>query len=218
MIDSSKTQARIVPWLYATLLPLQRLVMNLYFRQIRIEGREYLPEAGAFVLAPKHYSRWDPLVLALLSREPFYFMAKADQCEGFQGWFSQRLGAFPVDLERPAISSLKTAIALLASGQKLVLFPEGGIVRDELLRSLQPGLARLVLQAESLCGQMIPIIPIAIRYQPDAINGAIVRLQICPPLHSSDYRQSTDKRTAAALTLVLENVLRETLQQLQQEQ
>ncbi|MBD2576882.1 lysophospholipid acyltransferase family protein [Oscillatoria sp. FACHB-1406] len=217
MSDSPKVQARVVPWLYGMLLPIHRFLLGFYFQQIRVEGREYLPETGAFVLAPKHYSRWDPLVLALLSREPFYFMAKADQCEGFQGWFSQRLGAFPVDLERPAISSLKTAIALLASGQKLVLFPEGGIVRDELLRSLQPGLARLVLQAESLCNQTIPIVPIAIRYEPDAIKGAIVCLQICPPLHSGDYRQSTDKRTAAALTLALENVLREKLHQLQQQ-
>uniref|UniRef100_A0ACD5GP18 Lysophospholipid acyltransferase family protein n=1 Tax=Desertifilum tharense IPPAS B-1220 TaxID=1781255 RepID=A0ACD5GP18_9CYAN len=86
---------------------------------------ENLPDTGPVVLAPKHYSRWDPLAIALLSIEPLYFMTNANQFSGVQGWFIQRLGAFPVELNRPSLSSLRCAVELLQQGKKLVLFPEG---------------------------------------------------------------------------------------------
>jgi 1-acyl-sn-glycerol-3-phosphate acyltransferase len=200
---------RVEPWLYWFLFPLHRLLLTLYFRRIVIEGREYLPEFGPMVLAPKHYSRWDPVVLGLLSREPLYFMTNANQFAGVQGWFIERLGSFPVDLEHPAVSSLKTAIALLQAGKKLVIFPEGGIVRDRPVRSLRSGLARLVLQAESLSRDRLtlPIIPIALRYDPSASWGATIFIHISPPLYSQTYRQKTDKQTALVLTQVLEDAL-----------
>ena len=99
--------------------------LKLYFGDIVIRGLEHLPESGSVVLAPKHFSRWDPVVLASLSNEPLRFMTNANQFEGFQGWLIQRLGAFPIDLNHPKVSSFRCAIELLQAGKKLVIFPEG---------------------------------------------------------------------------------------------
>jgi 1-acyl-sn-glycerol-3-phosphate acyltransferase len=104
--------ASVTPWLYWSIFPVHRAFLKLYFGQIVIKGLEYLPESGSVVLAPKHFSRWDPLVLALLSTEPLQFMTNANQFEGFQGWLIQRLGAFPVDLNHPKVSSFCCAIEL----------------------------------------------------------------------------------------------------------
>lgn len=201
MSRDSLEQVSVVPWLYWTLLPFHRLLVSLYFRQIVIHGFEHLPINGPTVLAPKHFSRWDPVVLELLSVEPLWFMTNANQFEGVQGWFIRRLGAFPVDLNRPKVSSFRTAIALLQSGKKLVLFPEGGIVRDQPVRPLKTGLARLVLQAEAALGEgSIPIVPISIRYQPGAQFRAAVSIHIAPPLYSANFHQADEKQTAQLLT------------------
>jgi len=42
----------------------------------------------------------------------------------------QRLGAFPIDVNHPKIASFRYAIERLQARKKLMLFPEGGIVRD----------------------------------------------------------------------------------------
>ena len=205
----SPQAAVVTPWLYWTLFPVHRVFLNLYFGQIVIKGLEYLPESGPVVLAPKHFSRWDPLVLALLSTEPLRFMTNANQFEGVQGWMIQRLGAFPINLNHPTVSSFRCAIELLQAGKKLVMFPEGGIVRDQPLRSLKTGLARLVLQAEATAPEelAIPIIAIALRYDPGAYQGARVFIHISPPLYAQEYRQENDKQTAVALTQALQTSL-----------
>ncbi|MEC4991866.1 MAG: lysophospholipid acyltransferase family protein, partial [Oscillatoria sp. PMC 1068.18] len=156
-----------------------------------------------------------PVVISLLSKEPLRFMTNANQFEGFQGWLIKRLGAFPINLEHPQISSFRTAIALLHEGKKLVMFPEGGIVRDRVLRSLKPGLARLVLQAEASYSEEnlnIPIIPIAIKYEPDAVRGAKICIEISSPIYTHQHTQQKDKETAIALTSALETALMNSLE------
>lgn len=201
--------ASVTPWLYWTLFPVHRIFLSLYFGQIIFQGYENLPESGPVVLAPKHFSRWDPVVISLLSTEPLRFMTNANQFEGFQGWLIQRLGAFPVDLNHPTLSTMRCAIELLQAGKKMVMFPEGGIVRDQPLRPLKTGLARLVLQAEAKIpeGLKIPIVPIAIRYDPGANPCANILINISSPLYSHEYRQENDKQTAVALTQALQDAL-----------
>ncbi|HEY9670829.1 MAG TPA: lysophospholipid acyltransferase family protein [Waterburya sp.] len=208
----------VKPWLYWMLFPIHRIFLSLYFGQIIFKGYENLPEFGPVVLAPKHFSRWDPVVLSLLSPEPLRFMTNANQFAGFQGWLIQKLGAFPIDLNHPTISSLRCVIELLQAGKKLVIFPEGGIVRDQPLRPLKPGLARLVLQAEAKMpeGVAIPIVPIAVRYQPGANLCARIFINIGSPLYSQQYRQGNDKQTALALTQALQEALLKGLEQTEQ--
>ncbi|BAU11488.1 phospholipid/glycerol acyltransferase [Leptolyngbya sp. NIES-3755] len=195
--------ATVEPWLYWSLFPIHRAFLKLYFGSIDIQGREHLPEKGPLILASKHFSRWDPLVLSLLSKEPLRFMTNANQFEGIQGWMIERLGGFPVNLSRPSVSSLRSAIDLLHARRKLVIFPEGGIVRDQPLREFKTGLARLVLQAEASGKVQVPILPIALSYSPAATVRANISIHIAAPLHTSAYRQETDKQTAEVITKAL---------------
>ncbi|MBD2082741.1 1-acyl-sn-glycerol-3-phosphate acyltransferase [Leptolyngbya sp. FACHB-17] len=203
--------ATVEPWLYWSLYPIHRAVLKLYFGSIKIHGREYLPKQGPLILASKHSSRWDPLVLSLLSREPLRFMTNANQFEGIQGWLIERLGAFPVNLSRPSISSMRCAVDLLCAGCKLVIFPEGGIVRDRPLREFKTGLARLVLQAEASGRVQVPIVPIALSYSPTASPHANIIIRISAPLYTSAYCQENDKKTAELLTQALYSKILESL-------
>lgn len=205
----SLNQSYVAPWLYWSLVPILRAFLALYFGQIKIIGREHLPKQGAVVFASKHFSRWDPLVLDLLSTQPLRVMTNANQFTGLQGWIIRRLGAFPVELAHPQLSSLRHTIELLHAGKRLLIFPEGGIVRDQALRPLKPGLARLVLQAEATAPNplSIPIVPIALRYDPGAYPGASIFIHISSPLYTKAYQQENDKQTAQALTQALETTL-----------
>jgi len=200
-----QTTSRIVPWLYWGLWPLHRLLLRLYFANITIIGRERLPKDGAFVLAPKHYSRWDPVILPLVWPRPLRFMTNAIEFGGVQGWFIRRLGAFAINLNRPQASSLRHTLDILKAGQPLVLFPEGGIERERPLRPLKPGLARLVLQAD----RPVPIFPVGIAYKPQPQFRARVTLYIAPPLwvEPSSPCRTTLKRRAQELTQELEAAL-----------
>jgi 1-acyl-sn-glycerol-3-phosphate acyltransferase len=198
-------------WFYWSLFPAHQLLMRGYFRQILVQGRANLPSHGPIVLAPKHYSRWDPLVLYFAIQQPLFFMTDEQQFRGMQGWLMRQMGAFPVNRDKPDASSIRATMAVLAQSQRLVIFPEGGIVRDRPLRDLKPGLARLVLQAESATHQSIPIVPIALKYFPDAVLGAKVWVDIGVPLVSVDCRAVGEKAIARELTQTLESTLRDML-------
>ena len=199
--------------LYQTGRSILKTFFHFYFRNITILGQENLPTQGPCILAPKHFSRWDPLVLSQLSAEPLRYMTNANQFSGIQGWFIQRLGAFPVDLSQPRISNLRQALNLLHEHNKLVIFPEGGIVRDQPLRNLRPGLARLTLQAETTATEktIIPIIPIGIAYLPNVSLRASIIVHINTAIYSQNHQQATAKQTAQSLTKALQDSILESL-------
>jgi 1-acyl-sn-glycerol-3-phosphate acyltransferase len=191
------------------------MVLNIFFKKIIFQGLQHLPPQGPYVLAVKHFSRWDPLIVDLICQEPQRYMTNANQFSGIQGWLIQRLGAFAVDLSRPQLSSLRHTIQLLREGNRLVIFPEGGIVRDQILRPLKPGLARLVLQAENaLKRQAIPVIPVAIGYEPAPQWGATVRVDIGAPIARPAMAGVSEKEKAEQLTDILERTLRSQLENL----
>jgi 1-acyl-sn-glycerol-3-phosphate acyltransferase len=196
----------------------QRLVIPLYFGPIHITGQQHIPPTGPVILAPTHRARWDSIMLPLAAGRPatgrdLRFMVTADEVRGLQGWFIRRLGGFPVNVRRPTISSLRYGIDLLMQQAMLVIYPEGGIFRDDCIHRLKPGLARLAVQAEALKPQLdVQILPVDIYYgeayprwrcpvqvhigQPLAVKD-YVQQQVCPEsLKSSARALTTDLKTA----------------------
>jgi 1-acyl-sn-glycerol-3-phosphate acyltransferase len=214
-VTHSITTSHVSPLVYALVSNINRIVLNIFFKQIIFQGLQHLPPQGPYVLAVKHFSRWDPLIVALICRDAQRYMTNANQFSGVQGWLIHRLGAFAVDLSRPQLSSLRHTIQLLREGHRLVIFPEGGIVQDQILRPLKPGLARLVLQAENaLKGQTIPVFPVALGYQPAPRWGATVRVEIGAPIARPEMAGMSDKDKADHLTQILESALRSQLENL----
>jgi 1-acyl-sn-glycerol-3-phosphate acyltransferase len=216
-VTHSATQSRVSPLVYGCVASLNRIFLKRFFKEIHFQGLHHLPAQGPYVLAVKHFSRWDPLVVALITREPHRFMTNANQFSGVQGWLILRLGAFAIDLDRPQLSSLRHTIVLLRQGQRVVIFPEGGIVRDQILRPLKPGLARLVLQAENSpdLQHPIPILPVALHYEPTAQRGATVHVEIGAPLPRPTAAHLNEKERAEKLTEILETTLRSQIETLQ---
>jgi len=212
-------KSRVSPWLAMLAYPLGcGLVIPGYFGKIDISGQENLPKNGPVILAPTHRARWDALLVPYatgryVTGRHLRFMVSANEMKGIQGWFVRRLGGFPVNTKQPAIASLRFGVEALHDGEMMVIFPEGGIFRDNKLHPLKPGLARLALQAElSKPGLGAQIVPIFIDYgDPFPPLNCDVTIRIGSPLQVQQYckedcREVT-KHNARRLTTDLEAAL-----------
>jgi 1-acyl-sn-glycerol-3-phosphate acyltransferase len=202
----------ISPWLApVAMVATQDLVLPLWFRSIRVEGRELLPATGPVLLAPTHKARWDALLLPhaagrRVTGRDCRFMVTIDEMRGLQGWFLQRLGCFPVNQARPSLASLRYAVDLLAAGEQLVVFPEGRIRREQGPIRLHQGLARLALLAAGR-GVTVPVVPVGLAYthaSPRPCDRASVHFGAPMWIRGEgrDAAQEFTQELAAALTLL----------------
>jgi 1-acyl-sn-glycerol-3-phosphate acyltransferase len=141
-------------------------------------------------------------------------MVTSDEVRGLQGWFIHRLGGFSVNVKRPTISSLRHGIDLLLAAEMLVIYPEGNIFRDDQVRRLKPGLARIALQAAaSKPGLNVQILPVDLYYgQAYPSWGCPVQVHIGQPIPVTTYLQGQAnpeaiKTSAKALTRHLQTTL-----------
>lgn len=214
--------------------PLASIVVPLvsYFARIEITGRENLPRRGAYVLAPNHYSEFDPLIVAVavwrLGREP-RFMAKESLFRiPVLGAALRATGMIPVARSSSAMAAKETlrhSRELVEHGRGVIVYPEGTLTRDPDLWPMRgkSGAARLALAGD------IELIPMA-QWGTHEIMGRYekalkfwpprkrVRVLIGKPIDVSDLRllpnegaaiiAATD-RLMAAVTSLLEELREE---------
>jgi 1-acyl-sn-glycerol-3-phosphate acyltransferase len=208
--------SEISPWLTPLAYSLlSNLVLPIFFGRIQISGQERLPQSGAVILAPTHRSRWDPIILAyaagrLATGRDLRYMVLLEQTQGIQGWFVRRLGGFPIDRTRPTTASIRYSVELLQNQNVLVLFPEGHIIPDHKIDKIQPGVARIALQAVSDQSDLsVAIVPVSIYYQHPAPPpmGCKIWVNIGSPLNVREYQQDSIKKATRHLTTDLKEGL-----------
>ena len=155
----SEKNSPSVFWVLALLiLP----VINLAVR-FKVTDAEKFPRAGAFVMAPNHFSEIDPVLMGVLSwklgRAP-RFMAKASVFTiPVIGWLLRKSGQIPVLRGGSVRGSepVKAAERLVERGQMVVVYPEGSLTRDPGLWPMRgkTGAVRIALE------RGIPIVPVA---------------------------------------------------------
>ncbi|MBQ3593198.1 MAG: 1-acyl-sn-glycerol-3-phosphate acyltransferase [Clostridia bacterium] len=85
-----------------------------------------LPKDGPVVLAGKHISGVDPILLMQTYNRPVRFMAKAELFKiPVLNLLIKAFGAFPVHRGENDINALKQSIKILREGQVLGIMPEG---------------------------------------------------------------------------------------------
>ncbi len=170
---------------YRVIVTLGMLLAKFAWR-LKIEGEERVPTVGAFVLAPVHRSWVDFLVSAIVVPRRMRYMGKSSLWNSptlFQR-FIEMLGAFPVDRDAADRDAIKLAERLIASGQPVVMFPEGRRKTGAAVEDLFDGPAWVA------CRQRVPIVPVAIGGSEDAlplgakmIRFARIRVVIGEPIH-----------------------------------
>lgn len=154
-----------------------------WFAKIEIEGGEHLPEEGAYILAPNHYSEFDPLITAVatwrLGRAP-RFMAKESLFRvPLLGGLLRSLGMIPVARASTAAAAKQTisqAEELVESGRGVIVYPEGSLTRDPDMWPMRgkTGAVRLALLGN------LPVIPVA-TWGVQEIMPRYGKLRVFPP-------------------------------------
>jgi len=139
----------------STSLWLQRVIVGTDFI---VRGQEKLPP-GAALIAAKHQSAWDTIVLVALLRDPALVMKQELKRIPIYGWFAARVEMIfvrrqggPGALRRMARDAGQQA----ASGREVVIFPEGTRRAPGAPPDYKPG---VIMLYESLG---LPCFPIAL--------------------------------------------------------
>lgn len=178
-----------------------RAVLRLTFR-FRVEGLEHYP-SGPAVLVANHPSAMDPLVLAAAVPERLVFVAAGEFLAlRAVGWAMRTYGCIPVRRGEVDAAAVRGALAALAGGRKIAVFPEGRISPEP--AAGRRGAALLAARAG------VPVVPVAIagtvRIFPLGAwlprPGRVV-VRIGPPLPPPGAeRASQDAATAAAMAWI----------------
>jgi len=120
-----------------------------------VTGLAHVPAEGGVIVAANHGSFWDPPVLGVVLPRPLRFMTRSSFfAVPLFGALIRSLGAFPVRKGTADLSGLRAAEAALARGEALLVFPEGGRMKDGRLHPALPGLGLIEARTRA------PILPV----------------------------------------------------------
>jgi 1-acyl-sn-glycerol-3-phosphate acyltransferase len=147
---------RGVGWTY-TLARIVLTVPTILLWRVRAIGVENVPRHGPLVLAPNHFSQMDHFFAGVYLRRKIRFMAKS-QLFGppVLTYIYKHGGVFPVRRGHHDEEAFETVHELLAQGEMLLVYAEGGRSRSRQLGEPKPGIGRIALESG------VPIVPVAI--------------------------------------------------------
>jgi len=162
---------------------------------IEITGRSYLPERGPYIVTANHLSLIDPILVTLAVGAQVRYLAldelfgKARILDAMMDYF----GSIPISRVRPPLGAIKEGLAVLESGARLGVFPEGGRAMLWGERPIKRGAAWLAVATGA------PIVPCSITgtegmlsmVEP-AVRLPAVRLSFHPPLFPETYLERVD--------------------------
>jgi 1-acyl-sn-glycerol-3-phosphate acyltransferase len=141
-------------WAHGVLV-LLRVIVGLDYQ---IRGLDRIPRGGC-VIAMKHQSTWDTLILPVVLGDPACVLKRELLLLPLYGWYAARAGSIAIDRKAGA-GALRRMVAaarpIAAQGRPIVIFPEGTRVAPGARLPYQPGVAALY-QALAL-----PLVPAAV--------------------------------------------------------
>ncbi|MEA3020949.1 MAG: 1-acyl-sn-glycerol-3-phosphate acyltransferase [Actinomycetota bacterium] len=159
------------------------VVFSKVFWRLSVTGAEQIPRTGPFILAPVHRSNVDFAIVSAVTARRMRYLAKDSLWKFGLGRLWESLGAVAVargTADRPALRALESAIA---SGEPVVMFPEGTRQTGPEVQPLFDGVAYVASRTG------VPIIPVGIggseRAMPKGakmIHPVRIALVVGPPI------------------------------------
>jgi len=130
--------------------------------RFRIRGEDNIPAAGPAIIACNHVSFIDPVLLMAASPRPIRFLMDARIFRiPVLGFFFRLAKAIPISpkTEDPEAyeAAFRAADQVLAEGDLLGIFPEGGITDNGELKPFKGGIMRILER------RPVPVVPLALQ-------------------------------------------------------
>lgn len=141
-----------------------RLLFDIIAR-VDVNGLEYVPAQGNFVIATNHLGIVDaPLAFYALDRwDMFVLIGEKWEKNSFLKWLGKYFNFIYIDRFHPDIKAMRKVMTLMDEGKNLVIAPEGTRSRVGSLIEGKPGVSYLATRL----GQ--PIVPVAISGTEDKV-------------------------------------------------
>ncbi len=188
--------SRFIRWLHAVMTP---------FARVEVQGLHHLDAAAGMVVVCNHVGWADPLWVGYAAfPRTLHQMAKKELFDiPGVAWFVRSGGGFPVDRGRPTPATIKHAIALVQSGELLLIFPAG--TRGQEDADSKRGAATIALRAGA------PIVPAAF-HGPAALRLSHLwqrpRIRVVFGAPLSGPGGGSDKATALRMTAELDAAMK----------
>jgi 1-acyl-sn-glycerol-3-phosphate acyltransferase len=164
------------------------------FATLEVEGWEDIPD-GACLFASNHQSMVDPpLVGSCLPREIAFVARRSLFDNPVFGFVIRACHSIPLDRGQADVGAIRAALAALAEGRGLLIFPEGTRSPDGVIADAKAGAGLLA------CKSGAPVVPIQIRGARDVlprgalfpVGSARIRVRFGRPLAPADYDPGRD--------------------------
>lgn len=125
--------------------------------RVKISGLENIPRGDVYVVAANHISIFDPPLILAFWPESLEAIGATDMFNrpGF-GQLLKMFGAVPVHRGEYDRELLETILAMLHSGYRLLIAPEGGRSHAVAMQRAKPGIAYILDEAR------VPVVPVGI--------------------------------------------------------
>ena len=124
---------------------------------LRVEGQEHVPTAGAVLLASTHQSHADSLAIGTAVPRPSHFLGDRRLMSWpIVGRRLPQLGMVPLNRGEGDHAAMDVVVGLLARGACIVIYPEGSRSRDGRVHRLRSGLSRIAAATR------VPVVPVAV--------------------------------------------------------
>ena len=117
---------------------------------LTIHAMERVPKEGPLIVASNHHQYPDPVLVCMAVPRRMQWMAKKQLFAFPYRRFFEFIGSFPVDREGGGRAGLRAALAFLAEGWALGIFPEGTHRDDGTEREAKSGAVMLAARSEAL--------------------------------------------------------------------
>ena len=127
--------------MYCLFLP----IFGFLFYDFKIKRHEKFNPKKRYIIAPNHISYIDVFALNYAVGQPLAYMAKQELFKwktSLQRYVTNRiwkLGAFAVNREKPALSTIKTVKEVFKANYSLCIFPQGGIRKNKAIENINGG-------------------------------------------------------------------------------
>ncbi|MHA1114085.1 MAG: lysophospholipid acyltransferase family protein [Alphaproteobacteria bacterium] len=204
LLPPSAATRFIVFWVDSSLWLLRTLCRLDY----AIGGRENLPD-GPVLVAAKHQSMWDTMILFALLRRPTYVVKRELGWIPIFGWFLRHQGMIVIDRRAGSHAMrrlLAGARATVAAGRAVIIFPEGTRTPPGSRRPYRAGIAGLYDRLG------VPVVPVALNSglywgrRAFLKRPGTIRLEFLPPIPAGLSRRDFLARLAGDIETTSERL------------
>src|SRR5688572_4933943 len=134
--------------LYFLLKLIFKTAIAVFFRHIRVQNRQFIPDNGPLLIASNHPNTFmDPIIIASLFKQQVYFIAKSTVFNSpFKKWLLGKMNLIPIYRQQDGLpegqsndATFRKCYEFLNQNGTLLIFPEGTSINERKLRPLKTG-------------------------------------------------------------------------------